>query len=142
MNWQRGFSLLELMIAATVLAVALLGTGLLAVRALQDAASLRDHALAALLIDDLDARMELLGPGQLVSGAEDRGIAGAELREWREIATSLLPGVTSELCRDSSAPDLTPAPAFCDGVGPLVVQLTWQRRGPQGPEGRREVLQP
>ena len=142
MNRQRGFSLLELMIAATVLAVALLGTGLLAVRSLQDAAALRDHALAALLIDDLQARAELVGPARLAAGPGGGGVAGTEVRGWQAGADFLLPVVNSELCRDDSPPDRETPPSGCSGNGPLVARLTWSGPGANEPAWRQEVVQP
>lgn len=139
---ERGFSLLELLIAATVLAVALLGLGLLAVRSLDDAAALRDHTLAALLLSDLRARSELVGPMAGTPSSAQNSIAASELRGWRVLTTDLLPGAHGDVCRDSTTLLPTQTPAPCDGTGPVVARIHWQRRGADRPSWRQETLHP
>lgn len=142
MHQERGFSLLEVLIAATVLAVALLGIGLLATRAVYDAASLRDHTLADLLISDLRARAELLGSSPLATAPGSAGVAGAEFRDWQALVSTLLPAAESDLCRHGSlAPPDWPAVA-CDGTGPLLVRLAWRRKASGAVESRQEAMQP
>lgn len=142
MRRERGFSLLELLIAATVLAVALLGVGLLATRALHDAASLRDHALGAVLLRDLQARADLVGHARLASYAGGGGVADSEVRRWQSGATSLLPAVNSQLCRDGAPVPVDAPPTSCSGSGPLVARLSWRRNGLHGQEWRQEVILP
>jgi prepilin-type N-terminal cleavage/methylation domain-containing protein len=142
MPLERGFSLLELLVAATLLAVVLLGLGLLAVRALHDAASLRDHALAGVLMRDLRARADLVGHARLESGASGSGFAGTEFRGWRAGADSLLPSVSSELCRDGGPASPDVPPISCDGSGPLLARLRWRRNETNGLEWRQEVIRP
>ena len=140
MHQERGISLLELLIACTVLAVALLGLGLLATRAIQDAGSLRDHAMAQLLLADLMARAELVGHGPIESRSVDQTRASREFQGWQRQAASLLPSAQAELCRDGSAPDAHTLPRPCDGSGPLVVRLSWRRHGDV--EWRQEPVSP
>lgn len=142
MRPERGFSLLELLIACTILAIALLGIGLLALRALQDAASLRDHALAELLLADLRNRAALVGPEQLEANLANAGLAADEFRRWRAQVTSLLPSPRSELCRDSTRPSGDSLPLSCDGAGPLVIRLAWRRAPLGSAEWRQEPVEP
>lgn len=142
MHPERGFSLLETLIAATVLAAALLGIGLLASRALQDAASLRDHALAGVLLHDLRTRADLVGHARLEAEAAGGGIAGSEFRDWQALAETLLPAVNGVLCRDAVPASGDSPPGSCDGSGPLIARLTWRRDGVNGTEWRQEVITP
>jgi prepilin-type N-terminal cleavage/methylation domain-containing protein len=143
MEPERGYSLLELLIAATILAVALLGIGLLASRALYDAASLRDHALAAILLRDLQARADLVGHARMEPDAAGGGIAGSELSTWRGQAETLLPSVASALCRNGAPPASADfPPASCDGSGPLRGRLVWRREAVTGTEWREAVIRP
>ncbi len=142
MHPERGFSLLELLVAAAVLAIALLSFGLLTVRALEDAGSLRDDALAEMLLDDMRARADLMGHARLESAFAGGGMEGTELEGWRTQLAALLPGGNGGLCRSDLHPFPASPPASCDGPGPWSVWLGWQRLPATEPQFRKAFLGP
>jgi prepilin-type N-terminal cleavage/methylation domain-containing protein len=142
MNAERGFTLLELLIASTVLAVALLGTGLLVTRTLQDSANLRDHALAAILLQDLRARAALVGEDRFETDLGGGGVAGDEYRSWQAQVSAQLPAAGTAVCRDDAGVPAETPPGPCSGAGPLMGRLSWRRDPASGTEWRQAVIQP
>jgi len=136
MSDQRGFSLLEVLVAAALLATALLGLAALAVRGLEDASAARDELVASILLRDLEGRVRLTGG----AGAwrTPTGPALAELAAWRGQAARRLPAGDGAVCRDTSPEDGRRGAPACDGSGPLLAKVFW-RRGGDG-EARRRTL--
>ncbi len=125
MNTQRGFSLLEVLVASALLATALLGLAALGVRAVHDAALGRDQVAAFVLLQDLEGRMALSG------GRETWRLPTAhalpEWRAWSSEARQRLPNASALLCRDATPDDGTTSDNACDGHGTLTVKLFWRR---------------
>lgn len=128
---QRGFSLLEVMIAGAVLALALLGLAALALRSLQDAADALDHRLAAILLADLQGRVTLSRPAD--AGGPTASVAAAYLA-WQRQARNLFPASRSSLCLGDT-PVAPTAPGTCAGAAGSMAELRWHRR-PGGEERR------
>lgn len=135
MHSQRGFSLLEVMIAGTLLAIALLAQAALAARALQTAAEALDQRMATILLTDLRQRVTLItrqGTGPAPASALE-----AEYGGWQFEVRRLLPRARTTLCRSGlSVPDqgsaaCTPAPGF-------AATVEW-RRFPFGNDHRRRL---
>lgn len=133
---QRGFSLLEVMIAGAVLAVALLGLAALAVRALQDAADALDRRMAVMLLSDLEGRVSLTRPSG--PGGASMFSADAEFDAWRRLVEDRLPDGRSGLCR-SDRPVGPTAPGACAGAGTASWTATLQWRRPGGASADRHV---
>lgn len=140
MHRQAGFSLLETLIASTLLATALLGLGALAARSLQDAAITRDHFIAGLLLADLEGRVTLSG-GAAAWQASGPGTEG-ERDAWRERVRTQLPFTTVHLCPDMTPEDGDPANDGCDGAGPLTAKLHFRTFLHQDAQRQVQVLSP
>ncbi len=138
MRDQRGFSLLEVLVAAAVLATALLGLGVLAMQGLDDAAFARDERAAGLLMRDLQGRVALSGgPAAWRSPA---GQAAAELGDWRRVVARDLPRGDGTVCRDATPSDGRAGAPSCDGGGLLVGKVFWRRGSGGEAEARYRVL--
>lgn len=126
-----GFTLIEVMVAAVVLAVGLLGVGALAVAGLRDGGETRERTAAALLAAELGARLRM-SVSQTSACATPCPLPGGLPEDWRERVAADLPGGAAVLCRDATPEDGSPEDAACDGTGPAVIKLLW--RGRERPE--------
>jgi type IV pilus assembly protein PilV len=124
---QGGFSLLEVMVAATVLGFGLAGVAALALGGLSQSSESRDRTAAALLAAELGAHLRLAMPCPAPS-PEDCPLP----EDWRLRVSTALPGGEGALCRDATPDDGQAGAAACDGSGAPVLKLFW--RGPQRPE--------
>ena len=94
MRYQGGFSLLEVMIAATVLSIGFSGLSLLSLQGIAATMAARQQSEAVLLASELDTLMRL-APG----GFEQwQG-------EWRQRVAAALPQGTAVVCRDITPDD-------------------------------------
>lgn len=137
---ERGFSLLEVLVAGALLATALLGLAGLAVRGMQDAADARDEMMAALLLRDLESRVALFG-GERAWRAPSAA-AATEWTLWRDGVARALPSGTGTICPDATPDDGTATAPACDGSGPLVGKVFWRRAVASTAQRRVRVLVP
>lgn len=142
LEWQRGFTLLEVLVALVVLSIGLIGlAGLQSVALKQNYnAYLRSQAVA--LAYDMADRMRSnnLGAAKgfyhnpaptshsdcttMVGCAADQ-LAENDMSEWAADLGALLPMGTGLVCQDST-PESLPSPLVCDGTGPThVVRVVW-----------------
>lgn len=150
---QSGFSLLEVLLAATLMSTGLAGLAALMMAALGGTleATYRGKALlfaqsmagtiqiapsagAAFLAPDNTAACPVgtsCAPGQFASSA---------VKEWRVRISEELPEGLGLVCLDSTPADGTAAEPFCDGSGPLVVKVFWSNWPVAGSAGDRVVL--
>ncbi len=125
MKGEEGFSLLEVLVASSLLATALLGLAAMAVRGLEDATAARDELVAALLLRDFEGRIALTGGAN--AWRAPIGQAQAELRDWRRHVASAMPEGGAQVCRDSTPDDGRAGAPACDGGGGLVAKVFWRR---------------
>lgn len=115
---QQGFSLLEVLVAATVLSVGFTGLANLTLQSLSASGQARAQSAAALLAGEMHAQMRL-APLNYSHWSPD----------WQQRAAAALPGGSGLVCRDATPDDGTAAHNACSGNGPLVVKLFWQAPG-------------
>lgn len=113
MQRQRGFSLLEVMIAATVLSIGFSSLSLLSLHSLNTTGAAQDQTQAALLASEMAG---------IISISPDYSAWQAG---WAQSLARTLPRGNGVVCRDSSAEDGGNADAACDDAGPTVVKVFW-----------------
>ena len=146
---QRGFTLIEVMVALIVLVLGVLGAAAMTLTALRDnkQSGLRSQASAyAYEVSDL-MRMAGSAPGQeaiFTSGTAPASVAtcwstGCSLAdmaknkyyEWRTKLTGTMPNADAKICRDvANLTSNAAGYASCDGLGtsPLVVKIRWDEK--------------
>lgn len=115
---QQGFSLLEVLVAATVLSVGFSGLASLAVQSLSAAGQAQAQSAAALLAGEMHAQIRL-APLSYPQW----------LADWQQRSATALPGGNGVVCLDATPNDGTAASSACSGNGPLVVKLFWHSAG-------------
>lgn len=150
----RGFTLIEVLVAAVVLAIGLLGLAGLqpAISRNNHTAYLRSQAthLASAMADRMRANMQgVLGEsyhnksqttddcddesdddsaGKICGAAE---MAGYDLADWNTALASQLPDGKGIVCRDGTPDDGTAASPACDGAGAVyVIKVWWNEKVP------------
>ena len=118
MRYQGGFSLLEVMIAATVLSVGFSGLSLLSLQGIAATMAARQHSEAVLLASEIGVLMRLSPAGfsQWQAG-------------WEQRVAASLPNGVAQVCLDGTPDDGSMAAPACDGNGPTVVKLFWREAG-------------
>lgn len=148
---ERGFSMIEVMIAILVLSLGVLGVLGLIIKSLQFSSSSNYRTLAAqqahAMAEVLRANPSMLASfsGLPVGGAtpvtscmQTAGCTSAQwtttaFGHWKSQLAGMLPRGDGFVCRDSVADNLAvnavaPAAAnswLCDGTGPFVVKVCW-----------------
>lgn len=124
---QRGFTLIEVLVAVVILAIGLLGLAALQNSGLQGSQEAYLRSQATLLASDITDRMRanraaaLNGDydhsfGDSVSGST---IAAQDVQDWVTTIQSVLPGGDGQVCRSSTA-------AACNGAGSVfVISIRW-----------------
>ncbi|WP_446830269.1 type IV pilus modification PilV family protein [Candidatus Foliamicus sp.] len=79
----QGFSLAECLLAVALFSFGLLGAGALSVERLREARAAHTHFVAAMLAQDLAARIQ----------ADPQAAGGGHFQEWRASAAQLLAGL-------------------------------------------------
>ena len=144
---QRGFTLLEVLIAVVILSVGLLGLAALQATSLKsNHASLIRSQIAILSYDMVD-RMRANRPAMLlgdydlptstqnancttVTGCTPTQMADHDYFEWSTLIARALPAGQGVVCRDGTRNDGTSAASHaCDGGAEFVVKLWWDEDG-------------
>lgn len=143
---QRGFTLIEVLVAVLVLAIGLLGIAGLQAAGLQMNNSAYQRSQAAVLTQDMADRARANTEGYQ-TGAYDIGdptsvsvtdscfttggcsptqLAQSDVARWRQTVQELLPGGEATICQDDSPEDGTSetSPA-CSGSGNYVIKIWW-----------------
>jgi type IV pilus assembly protein PilV len=139
---QRGFTLLEVLVAVLILAIGLLGMAALQVAGLRNnhSAYLRSQAtqLAYDMADRIRANPQGVTNGNYnnptaaqtaacltTSGCDSAQMAGHDAYEWNADLTSQLPGGAGRVCIDGTPDDGTSAAPACDGAGSVYAIKVW-----------------
>lgn len=159
---QRGFSLIEVLIACVVLAIGLLGlaglqvtgmrnnqTAYLRSQAIQSAYDIADRMRAnqpgvsagrynnqAATTDDCDDATDDGNVGATCSVSQ---LAGFDLAQWAADLTARLPSGAGTVCIDSTPDDGTSAAPACDGLGAAYAVKIWWDEDRQGAANQRFV---
>lgn len=146
MEGQRGFSLLEVMVAGVVTALGLSGVAALLLASTASTSAAHLDTRAAMLARHLHATVALspdaagtflaTPPVTAPDCARDDACPPADFaaynyRQWRLAVATELPGGIGLVCRDASPGDGTGADPACDGDGPITVKIFWRDPGSQ-----------
>jgi len=151
----RGFSLVEVMVALAIFSTGLGGLSLLLLLALQETAASRLQSYAASQAWSM-AEFILVSPGAASSSlspaasqgclfdgvCEPPAMVSAALHEWRKGLADGLPHGDGLVCHDGTPTDGSPRQPACDGDGPLHVKVFWLEPGggdSASPSPRRAV---
>lgn len=151
---ESGFGLIEVLVAALVLAVGLIGLAALQAKGLHSGYSASLYSQATLLAYDIADRMRTnldgfysghyeTGQGQdnacvwngtTVETCSPQQMAQHDLWEWQGSVARLLPAARGTVCRDSTPADggdlngdgaVAPSELECDGTGNQLVVKIW-----------------
>lgn len=149
---QSGFSLIEVLVALTILVIGLLGLAGLQLATLRWTTDANQGAAIARLGQELAEKIRAR-PGQAdafvtaaagqpaadatcysASGCSAAAGIASDVAEWRALVAAALPGGVATLCRDASPADgSVAAPACSGGVSdPLVMKFWWVARDSRG----------
>jgi type IV pilus assembly protein PilV len=148
---QRGFTLLEVLIAILITAIGVLGIAGLQAFTLKNtnSSNLRSVATrqAYQLADAMRANKIGLDAGHYnnqqgvsvtscyaAAGCTTQQMAQMDVFLWNQANAALMPGGRGFVCTDSTPNDGTPTAPACDNVpnSPYVVKLWWDEREPGG----------
>ncbi|HVL55464.1 MAG TPA: type IV pilus modification protein PilV [Burkholderiaceae bacterium] len=159
MTTQRGFSLLEAMIASLVIAVGLLGIARMQGVSLANtqSASQRSVAIARAydLADRMRANQAAVRAGDYLRAPQDFGcravhydhrhaapaactpaqLAQDDLADWAAALAAELPGAAWTLCIDGTPDDGDPGAPACDGAGTSYTVKIWWNDKPGNATG-------
>lgn len=149
---QSGFSLLEVLLAVTVMSSGLAGLAALMMAALGGTADAVRQGQATLLARSMIGSLQIApgAPASFVSATTSSAcsigqtcapdqFAATEISEWRSQIAARLPNGSGLVCRDSSPWDGSAAEPSCDGSGPLVVKVFWSGSLSTQPSENRQV---
>jgi type IV pilus assembly protein PilV len=145
MSRERGFTMLETLIAIVVVSVGLIAMAALQARSLAEVSISRLRSVstlhAASLADmmrsnraGLDAGVYRTNPSSddvlsacFTTGCTASQVAAAHIAIWRAAIAADLPGGQGIVCVDSTPNDGTPSVPACDGVAgaPYVMKIWW-----------------
>lgn len=140
MSGQRGYSLVEVLVALAVLMVGLAALARLSVVGVGDTTSAGQRALAGTLAAEAAEAIAISSRGPddwAAPPGNGRSFPELFAADWALRVANRLPGGHGAVCRDRSPDDGEPGRMACDDRGPFVVKVTW--RAP-GAAARREVL--
>ena len=144
---QRGFTLLEVLIAVVILSVGLLGLAALQATSLKSNHHSLTRSQIAILSYDMIDRMRANRPAMIlgdydlptstensncttVTGCTPTEMADHDYFEWTTLIRRALPGGQGVVCRDATGSDgWSVADHQCDGGAEFVVKLWWDENG-------------
>lgn len=136
---QAGFSLIEVLVAAVLLAIGLVGLALMMMDSVQGTVAARNQTLAAMEASSL-AELILMNPGSLghfvnpvdysgdcmsASGCDTEQWAAGNLARWQTAIVSSLADARGVVCFDASPNDGDVTDPACDQAGAPVVKVFW-----------------
>ena len=149
---QRGFSLLEVMVAGIIMSSGLAGVAALMLTAVVGTSDVADRTTASFLADSLASLVEISpsqaavflqsAPADILACNQTRPcsaaeFAGSNYRSWQQEVIRHFPGGTGTVCFDATPDDGTAADHQCDGNGSLHIKIFWrQRTGSDGLDSR------
>jgi len=139
---ESGFSLIEVMVAATIFSTGLGGLALLLLTAVMGTAEAGHQTIAT---TQASSMAELIAMNPAASGhyinplpgaeacviGDDCGsdqLASAGMADWQRGLAGDLPGGSGLVCRDSTPDDGYSGNSACDGAGNLVIKVFWMER--------------
>ena len=150
---QRGFSLIEVLVAATVFTIGLAGFSALLVSNIVAAAQAREKGIAAISASSLSEQIQqnpvalkqYLDPPKYVSKicavnvtCSPEQLADYNFRLWQLELADRIRNARGLVCRDETPEDGVEGNAHCDGTGPLVIKIFWQNRGSENGKGTKQ----
>ena len=139
-----GFSLIEVLVAATVFSVGLAGLAALLLVSITGAADARKTGFATMAAASLAEQIRLnpialnqyLNPPEAVSricmGADlcsPQQQANYDFRLWQIELAGAVKSARGLVCHDATPMDGIAGDGRCDGSGPLVIKIFWSGRG-------------
>jgi len=137
----RGFSLLEVLIATTVFALGLAGFAALLLTSIAGSAQARREGIAAMAAASLAEQIRLnpraigryLDPPDNISRicngespCTPEQQADYDFRLWQLELADRIRNARGLVCRDETPQDGVEGNGHCDGAGPLVIKIFWQ----------------
>lgn len=148
---QRGFSMLEVLIAVLIMAFGLLGLAGMQLANIRNNQSSSVRSIATQQAYDMGDRMRAnragfeggfynqqqgsSKPGCFTSSAcTSQEMAQSDVFMWNELNAAVLPAGRGYICVDSTPNDGTPAAPACDNTpnAPYVIKVWWDERQPDG----------
>ena len=141
-----GFSLIEVLVAAVLLAFGLTGLSLMMMMSVQGTAEARDRTWATMEASSL-AELILMNPGSLghfvnpvefqadctdESGCDVEQWAAGNFARWQAGIAGSLANAYGLVCLDASPNDGDAVNPACDQAGPAVVKIFWADVAPAG----------
>jgi type IV pilus assembly protein PilV len=140
LNLQRGFSLVEVMVAAVVFSVGLGGLSIMLLTSVHGTVEAHNETTAAMQAASL-AELILMNPAATghyihppadlpadclsVESCSDASWAYGNLRRWQQELEQNLARATGLVCQDSTPDDGYSSEPGCDQTGPVVVKVFW-----------------
>ncbi len=142
---QKGFTLIEIMVALLVLAIGLSGIAGLMLFNVTGTASAQTYSQATVfadqMADNIRANMAAYETAQFISDPATSSVdckfgttctavqlAQYDVTTWKALLATALPAGQGFVCTDSSPDDGQPGSLACDGLGNNVIKLFWMDR--------------
>jgi len=143
-NTHSGFSLLEVLVAATVFSLGLAGFAALLLSSITGSAQARWEGIASMAAASLSEQIRLnpdaldryLNPPEYVSRictgndqCTPEQQADFDFRFWQLELADRIQNARGLVCHDGTPQDGVEGNGHCDGTGPLVIKIFWQGQG-------------
>ena len=136
----KGFSLIEVLIASTVFSLGLAGFTALLLTSIVDSTEARRQGIASMAAANLAEQIRLypsaleryLAPPEHISKictgnklCKPGQQADYDFRLWQLELADSIPNARGLVCRDETPTDGIEENSHCDGTGPLVIKIFW-----------------
>ena len=140
----RGFSLIEVLVASTVFSLGLAGFSALLLASIISSAEARREGIASIAATSLSEQLRLnptavdryLDPPEYVSRicsgetlCTPEQQADYDFRLWQLELADSIQNARGLICRDGTPADGVDGDDHCDGSGPLVIKIFWRGQG-------------